>query len=1066
MRKWIVPALLVAAFVAVLASLGGRTRSGAGSAAPEGGAAGEFTWSGPSAEALARALRGDRAITGRVVDAGGVAVPGASVEAIGADPAGTIASTQCTCRDSCPNRLIDCGCEPAATRLAGLLPARTGEPPVVSAAVTAADGTFILGGLAEASFHLWARHGGSVVIAESIPSGADVELQLGVGSFLRGRTLGSPDVGLPRVSVFAIHKRHGRIMETTSVADGSFALGPVPPGDYLLLAVHGDRVAQSKEVTAPSDEPVKLELSTRKRLEGTTTSGGAPVAGAHVVATKGPVRRQAESGSEGRFALDDLADGEWTVVATRASEVATREIRIGGKSAPAAIRLELGFGVVVAGTVRDDRGRPIADARVSHSSADWRSGNGYGEVRTDAEGRFRTRPLAPGRYEFEATATGYAASDGIPQTVAETATEFDFRLEPEASARGVVLDPAGRPLRDATVELWRGEERRRRTSRATTLADGRFTVHGLRPGPHRGKVEHERFKPATIEAVLPGGEIRVTLEDGIRLTGRVLGHGEAPVEGASVEALLEEATRSGELLPAREVRTDSQGRFALSGLVEGKYVVSAKKGSLRSRRELSVTSASPAPLELRLGGGLSIRGRVVDGSGRPVVGATVMAALPPGARAVMEENLGQQSETGSDGTFVVSGLEPGDYVLIPSVHEPSFRTGKEGRARAGDSGVELSLAPRRAIAGRVVDAGGAGVAHFAIYGQRFEDPSGRFEYAVDGDGEEERFLVSAPGFAPARVTVRLRPEGITPIPDVVLSEGRVVVGRVIAAGTGRPVAGAAVEAGPPTPDPKEGALATFYRSGSALLTRSDGTFRLETAPVDPFTIAVRHPRFAPRSHRIPQDTHDVTVELAAGAAIFGRVRWADGRPIAGALVHAAGPDGASATTGPDGSYEVAGLPSGKFLVNAITPQDRSPGDAMARFGFRSLTLKDGERAQLDLTERGGGATLTVTITTSDGSQARPIGLLAEGERPAPAAGTDPMDFIRSLEGFIPPSNIRRGGPQVFNRVPAGRYTFYVFDEGTHAPTLPIATQVIDVAPSGEQALEIRLPPSGAPAGSP
>jgi uncharacterized GH25 family protein len=120
-------------------------------------------------------------------------------------------------------------------------------------------------------------------------------------------------------------------------------------------------------------------------------------------------------------------------------------------------------GSVVAGIVVNSvTGQPLPGITVSLAPD---SGHGSAQtVRTSANGHFSFSPLAKGKYILSGNGPGYR-SQGLNQheyffTGVAVGPELDtsnivFRLQPDASIRGQVLDEQNEPVRNATAQLFK-----------------------------------------------------------------------------------------------------------------------------------------------------------------------------------------------------------------------------------------------------------------------------------------------------------------------------------------------------------------------------------------------------------------------------------------------------------------------------------------------------------------------------------------------------------------------------------------------------------------------------------
>ena len=124
--------------------------------------------------------------------------------------------------------------------------------------------------------------------------------------------------------------------------------------------------------------------------------------------------------------------------------------------------------------------------------------------------------------------------------------------------------------------------------------------------------------------------------------------------------------------------SDAEGRFTISGLGPGKYVVSVQKagylnGSYGQARPggpgLSVAvPGHQGVLRIPISRGAAISGRVVDFSGEPVVNAQVQALrfafASSGRQLVPAPSEGARAESDDQGTFRLFALAPGDYYIV------------------------------------------------------------------------------------------------------------------------------------------------------------------------------------------------------------------------------------------------------------------------------------------------------------------------------------------------------------------------------------------------------------------
>ncbi len=115
--------------------------------------------------------------------------------------------------------------------------------------------------------------------------------------------------------------------------------------------------------------------------------------------------------------------------------------------------------------------------------------------------------------------------------------------------------------------------------------------------------------------------------------------------------------------------TDEQGNYRLGALPQGDVVIRAVHGEhpgwmARERTVNLVSGSTSRNIELQLGGGRIVRGRVFDATERPAQGAAVVLVDGEGAALIADEN---RVETTADGRFEFAGLSPGNLRLAVSL---------------------------------------------------------------------------------------------------------------------------------------------------------------------------------------------------------------------------------------------------------------------------------------------------------------------------------------------------------------------------------------------------------------
>jgi len=511
---------------------------------------------------------------------------------------------------------------------------------------------------------------------------------------------------------------------------------------------------------------------------------------------------------------------------------------------------------------------------------------------------------------------------------------------------------------------------------------------------------------------LPSPRVEVHLDDTRDLTlelirGRTLegtvrdAASGKPVAGVSLSASCGGAGR------ADDVPLDTQGRFALETPPDVACALIARTaGGLLATA--GIEPAQPAEriiLDLRPGG--SLTGRVTGRDGRSQAGATVTVSA---ARTAAWGPV--RVEADRRGRYVVRGLPPGELRVTAEAraHAPREQAGWLG-AQAAET-LDIALPPAAEVKGRVVDAGGRGVAGAQIVahqppldgsGARVvhgrADVNGRFELDGLAAGPVTLGADDSRGRS-AVATAEVRENG-GPSVTLTLTPAASATG-MVRYSDGHPAAGVRVESS--RIDAGDGPWAS-----AQAVTDADGRYLL--APLPPGAHRVTATRRGPTVFfaTTPAASRQQEVSLAAserrdgvdfvlpraGRRLRGTVVDADGAPVAGARVGAFDarltPSPATelewALTGADGTFSLDDLDEVDLVVR------------VAREGY-----PDGEWRIAPGEPRAGTLALTRpasiagTVVHADGT---PAGDVVVAARPVDASVAAPRPSADSVVRGMP-----------------------------------------------------------------
>lgn len=481
--------------------------------------------------------------------------------------------------------------------------------------------------------------------------------------------------GSPAAAV-GVHGQLGNeVRAAVTDARGECLLRHLPPGSWRVAASHGER-ARTATVRAGGRGVLALSLGEPVAVRGLVADpDGRPVADAVVwLANEDRAHQRfavATSGADGRFAVQ--VAGRMQLGARKAGHAPSAAVSVEA-AAPVEPVLRLGGpGGSVAGTVRDQAGRPLPWARVLVGPAGtWREPNNgpLDEVRiepwgrtllTGPEGGFLCDGTALGRLQVRAWAPGHAPQVLEVEAGRGAPARCDFALLAGASVHGVVTDGSGRPVPGAAVSCG-GEDGRFVDLDAVADEGGRYRLVDLPPG--RRVLHAAKGALAGSSAGLElaaGGEqaCDLVLRPRPSIRGVVLGPDGGPRAGWWVGTWPEG-------LAGPLVRTAADGTFELWLEHGGAVTVAVGATPHLSAARVGDVRSGTADLCVRVGAAPAARlsGRVVDAAGRPL--AAQVMALRPG------DTGSTSAATRGDGTFELGPLPEGPCALRVSTRAHGF----------------------------------------------------------------------------------------------------------------------------------------------------------------------------------------------------------------------------------------------------------------------------------------------------------------------------------------------------------------------------------------------------------
>jgi hypothetical protein len=338
------------------------------------------------------------------------------------------------------------------------------------------------------------------------------------------------------------------------------------------------------------------------------------------------------------------------------------------------------------------------------------------------------------------------------------------------TAAGVVVDQTGKPLAGVHVRLIAGDSDSGEDVVYGAITDkaGQFSVEGLKSGLYFVMAERTGFmqqlQRLSALALKPGQHLtdyKITMAARALIVGRVLDEYGDPVQGVNVQAQQVAPNQVQGFVSGRmQVTTDDRGEFRLIA-GPGKYYLKAiEPQRFRPTPEIRTDGTPGAPftttyypsaantgsaeiIEVAAGqdlAGIDIRLlRTGTGAERTFTVSGVVIGTPENGRAQVllrsgesarQYNNGRGMTAGEDGKFSISGMQPGYYTVAAS-----YRSGKNllqshtfqfHLESAGETGVQLTLAPSEELTGKLELVGDAPAGQAEKHTVRLEAAGSQF----------------------------------------------------------------------------------------------------------------------------------------------------------------------------------------------------------------------------------------------------------------------------------------------------------------------------------------------------
>ena len=491
--------------------------------------------------------------------------------------------------------------------------------------------------------------------------------------------------------------------EVRSDAEGRFSFHYLPAGTMQVLAWAEGRMFGATTGDARKSDPLRLELPDEGPFamsfsiaENKAGQEGRPadvrvrsylVIGSTSVPLPGPLR-EGTVPLRGEFRIHGLREGRYQISMRSQSVILDKPVRQPSLSVDkptAKIQLAWRSPLGLEGKLIYKGGQAAAGITVQAPILSQRE---TVSVVSDQGGRF----VFPRRFDKKSNPWIVLSEPGLLFETGKNRSVW-MRIKPGQKDNvftlvrvplisGRVIDEEDRPVADARVWVHEPGKSWRQYGQADTDDKGEFHLVVTRQSKSPVVLEAS-YDASLCEKPIPlegGGKVAqeglvIRLSEGAKIEGQVVdakGKGLAQVSVSAIFVPQGQGKKSqpspwGRMQqPARSAVTNAEGRFRLRGVAPGSWKISCRSRGRRMRGPQPVVRVvrgkSQSGVRLVLAEGLSIEGRMVTEAGKPLSHAWIRARYD-GKLAQGESGGRANVQTGVDGTFKLTGLRPGNFVL-------------------------------------------------------------------------------------------------------------------------------------------------------------------------------------------------------------------------------------------------------------------------------------------------------------------------------------------------------------------------------------------------------------------
>ena len=556
------------------------------------------------------------------------------------------------------------------TPLASAIVTVFNQSAVVASGVSDTNGFYLIGGLPPGSYIVtvqapdYQASSQAAVVQSGMTTLSSFGLLSDPGSIQGVVQSGSSPIVSAFVSV-SVLQGNTVISSTLTDGNGDYLITGLQPGNYVIKAGAAGYQLGVQGVSVVADQTVTANFSLSPdpgTISGTVTDAITlnPIAGASVQILQGTTLLSSGlTDSNGNFIFPSFAPGSYTITVSAAGyqtfSISTQVVS--DRTTTTAIALQDNPGTL-SGTVIDSSSmQPISGVII-----DLLQGLALvATTQTDANGQYILSQLPPGSYTLRATAPNYqVSSQGAIISAGGTLVEnVSLNILP-SSLTGTVVDAnTSQVIAGATINLLQGNIL---VTNALTDANGNFNLNGLSSGSYSIQVSSPNYQTSLVGETLSVNQtihVQIFLEPNPgSIQGTVTDSLSQPVTGASVTVNI----LQGNILVAQAL-TDMNGFYSIPNLAEGSYAITASAPNFQTATQgviIRSGQVTVANFTLSANPG-SLSGVISDANtSLGIVGAQVTVLNGP--------IIVGSAITDSTGTYLISGLAPGNYTVSASMN--------------------------------------------------------------------------------------------------------------------------------------------------------------------------------------------------------------------------------------------------------------------------------------------------------------------------------------------------------------------------------------------------------------